>query len=87
VRHLSNQSLLIASAEEPTSIVEAEQDPSWHRAMEEELKAITDYGTWTFTKLPQGRKAIRLKWVFKVMKNEHGAVTHHKACLVVKGYA
>jgi hypothetical protein len=22
-----------------------------------------------------------------VKKNEHGAVTHHKACLVVKGYA
>jgi hypothetical protein len=25
--------------------------------------------------------------VFKVKKNENGAVTHHKARLVVKGYA
>jgi hypothetical protein len=55
--------------------------------MEEELKAITDNGTWTLTELPQGRKAIGLKWVFKVKKNEHGAVTHHKVRLVVKGYA
>jgi hypothetical protein len=78
---------MIASAEEPTSLVEAEQDPSWHRTMEEELKAITDNGTWTLTELPQGRKAIGLKWVFKVKKNEHGAVTHHKVRLVVKGYA
>jgi hypothetical protein len=68
-------------------LAEVEQDPSWHMAIEEELKAITNNGTWTLTELPQGRKAIGLKWVFKVKKNEHGAVTHHKAHLVVKGYA
>jgi hypothetical protein len=87
VRHLSSQRLLIASAEEATSLAEAEQDPSWHKAMEDELKAITDNGRWTLTELPQGRKAIGLKCVFKVKKNEHGVVTRHKARLVVKWYA
>jgi hypothetical protein len=37
--------------------------------------------------LPEGRRAIELKWVFKVKKNEHGEVAGHKARLVVKGYA
>ncbi|WVZ58547.1 hypothetical protein U9M48_008813 [Paspalum notatum var. saurae] len=32
-------------------------------------------------------RAIGLKWVFKVKKDEHGAVVRHKARLVVKGYA
>ena len=30
---------------------------------------------------------IGLKWVFKVKRDEHGAVSKHKARLVVKGYA
>jgi hypothetical protein len=28
-----------------------------------------------------------VKWVFKVKRDEHGAVSKHKAHLVVKGYA
>jgi hypothetical protein len=28
-----------------------------------------------------------VKWVFKVKRDEHGTVSKHKACLVVKGYA
>jgi hypothetical protein len=27
-----------------------------------------------------------VKWVFKVKRDEHRAVSKHKACLVVKGY-
>jgi hypothetical protein len=27
-----------------------------------------------------------VKWALKVKQNEHGAVSKHKACLVVKGY-
>jgi hypothetical protein len=37
--------------------------------------------------LPPGRKPIGVKWVFKVNWNEHRAVSKHKACLMVKGYA
>jgi hypothetical protein len=55
--------------------------------MEEELCAIEENGTWTLTDLPPGRKAIGLKWVFKVKKDELGAMVRHKARLVVKGYA
>jgi hypothetical protein len=47
--------------------------------MEEELRAIEENRTWTLTKLPLGRRAIGLKWVFKVKKDEHGAVVRDKA--------
>ena len=33
-----------------------------------------------------GHRAIRLKWVFKLKRNEKGEVVKHKALLVVKGY-
>ena len=36
--------------------------------------------------LPKGHKAIDLKWVFKLKKDQHGEVTRHKARLVAKGY-
>jgi hypothetical protein len=39
------------------------------------------------TDLPQGRKAIDLKWGFKVKRDEQGSVIRHKARFVVKGYA
>jgi hypothetical protein len=42
--------------------------------MREELKAIVDNETWELTDLPTGRKAIGLKWVFKVKKDEAGVV-------------
>jgi hypothetical protein len=53
----------------------------------EELKAIADNETWELLDLPVGRKAIGLKWVFKVNKNEAGVVVRHTARLVVKGYS
>jgi hypothetical protein len=37
--------------------------------------------------LSSGQRAIGLKWVFKVKKDEHDALVRHKARLVAKGYA
>lgn len=87
VRDLGDGRLLAVSAEEPASLAQAKTEACWHRAMEEELQSIEENRTWTLTELPQGRQAIGLKWVFKVKKDEHGAVVRHKVRLVVKGYA
>jgi hypothetical protein len=77
-RDLGENRLLAISAEEPASLIQAKQEACWRRAMEEELQAIEDNGTWTLTDLPQGWRAIGLKWVFKVKKDEHGAVVRYK---------
>jgi hypothetical protein len=53
----------------------------------EEMDSIEENGTCSLIDLPLGRKSIRVKWVFKVKRDEHGKVSKHKAHLVVKGYA
>jgi hypothetical protein len=78
--------LFLTSAEEPTSVAEAEQDPCWRKAMMEEMNSIKDNNTWELVDLPRGHKPIGLKWVFKVKRDEHGAIIQHKARLVAKGY-
>jgi hypothetical protein len=78
--------LFLTSSEEPASVAEAEQNPSWRKAMLEEMNSIRDNNTWELVDLPRGHKPIGLKWVFKVKRDEHGAVIKHKARLVAKGY-
>lgn len=36
--------------------------------------------------LPAGHRAITLKWVYKLKKDEAGAVIKHKARLVARGF-
>ncbi|KAL6647280.1 hypothetical protein ACP70R_014717 [Stipagrostis hirtigluma subsp. patula] len=86
-RALVVEELHAVSSDEPASFAEAECSPSWRKAMMEEMESIEDNKTWSLADLPPGRKAIGLKWVFKVKRDEHGAVSKHKARLVVKGYA
>jgi hypothetical protein len=54
--------------------------------MIEEMTSIEENGTRSLVDLPPDRKAIRVKWEFKVKRDEHGVVSKYKACLVVKGY-
>jgi hypothetical protein len=75
------------SSNEPGSLAEAQADQHWRKAMEDEMAATEENKTWTLCELPQGRRAIGLKWVFKVKRDEVGPVVKNKARLVVKGYA
>ncbi|GAA0156982.1 transmembrane signal receptor [Lithospermum erythrorhizon] len=54
--------------------------------MNKELKALEDTTTWELVHLPQGKKPIGCKWVFKVKKNANLIVERYKARLVTKGY-
>jgi hypothetical protein len=85
-RALVAEELHMVSSDESASLAEAERSPSWRKAMMEEMDSIEENGTWSLVDLPPGRKPIGVKWVFKVKRDEHGAVFKHKAHLVVKGY-
>jgi len=74
------------SVEEPRSLKEADNDPNWVAAMEEEMKSIRDNETWSLVELPRGHRAIGLKWVYKVKRDENGGIVKYKARLVAKGY-
>lgn len=58
----------------------------WLEAMKSELSSLHENNTWTLQELPKGRKAIPVKWVYKVKRNPDGTVDRFKARLVVKGY-
>lgn len=82
--------LVIDSLHEPKSFSEAIDSPhakEWIEAMHEELKSIKENETWEICKLPQGRKAIGSKWVFKTKLDENGNLVGRKARLVAQGYS
>lgn len=86
-QHLEDESdELMYAGEEPTTFEEATGKHEWRDAMKNELESIEKNNTWRLTNLPKGKKAIGLKWVFKLKKNAEGRVTKHKARIVAKGY-
>ncbi|GJW50501.1 putative ribonuclease H-like domain-containing protein [Tanacetum coccineum] len=55
-------------------------------AMQEELLQFKLQEVWTLVDLPNGKRAIGTKWVFKNKKDEKGIVIRNKARLVAQGY-
>ena len=74
------------SVDELNSFAEAEKNPCWLKAMQEEMTSITENKTWSLEDMPPGHRGIGLKWVFKLKRNEEGEIVKHKARLVAKGY-
>jgi len=54
--------------------------------MIEELDAINRNNIWELTKLPANKKAIDVKWVFKLKLKLNGEIAKHEARLVVRGF-
>ena len=71
---------------EPTSFEEASKNINWINAMNDEMRALYENGTWEVVELPCGRIAIGCKWVFKIKYQSSGEVDRYKARLVAKGY-
>ncbi|CAI7836493.1 unnamed protein product [Closterium sp. NIES-53] len=73
---------------EPATLKEAlgSSDAKWKKAMESELKSIEESGTWELVELPEGRKAITSKWLFKITSDVDGKIERYKSRLVAKGY-
>lgn len=73
---------------EPTTVEEAyesENASEWRRAMYDEILSHGENDTWTLTRLPSNRKAIKAKWVFKLKTNQNDEPMRYKARLVAKG--
>ena len=80
-----NLSLLIT--EEPCSYAETVKEEVWRSAMAEELSAIEKNKMWILVKALPGIKLIGVKWVYRLKRDQIGAVVKHKARLVAKGYS
>jgi transposase InsO family protein len=84
------QANIVRDHEEPKNRTEAlsgVDKHDWIRAMNEEMKALTENSTWVLTTLPEGRKTIGCKWVFKRKKNANTGLIKYKARLVAQGFS
>ena len=69
---------------EPMNFVEAKEQKEWIKSMNEEIYAIEKNNTWELTKLLKDKKAIGIKWVFKIKRNVNGDVERQKQGLLLK---
>nr|GEY47047.1 hypothetical protein [Tanacetum cinerariifolium] len=53
----------------------------WRVAMQKEIEAFKNNGTWTIT----GKKVIGCKWVYKTKYNSDGTIERHKGRLIILG--
>ncbi|CAI7866585.1 unnamed protein product [Closterium sp. NIES-53] len=74
---------------EPATLKEASESSDaeeWKKSMESELKSIEENYTWELVELPEGRKAITSKWLFKIKSDTDGKNERYKSRTVAKGY-
>ncbi|GJS75569.1 retrovirus-related pol polyprotein from transposon TNT 1-94 [Tanacetum coccineum] len=84
--HKDYQNCLFAcflSQNEPKKVIQALINPSWIEAMQEELLHVKLQKVWTLVDLPNGKRAIGTKWVFRNKKDERGIVVRNKAIELV----
>jgi hypothetical protein len=79
------EELNLMSTGESCTFAKAEQDAAWQAAVQE-IDSVKRNQTWELADLPQGHRAITLKWVYKLKRNEAGDIVKHKARLVARGF-
>lgn len=86
MEHEENQTL---SEDDPITFLQAmscSMSDKWTEAANEEYKSMLDNEVWEIVKLPEGKKPIGCKWIFKTKRDSNGNVSRYKARLVAKGY-
>ena len=66
--------------------MECYDSEKWFNAMKEELKSMDDNEVWELVELPNEKKRVGCKWVFKTKRDSKGNIERHKARLIAKGY-
>ena len=76
-------------SDEPTSYKEAMERPEsgkWLESVKSEIDSMYTNKVWTLVDIPEDRKAVENKWIFKKKTNTHGNVSVYKVRLVAKGF-
>lgn len=81
--------LKITTEGDPKTYKEAMSRPDsekWLFAMKDEIKSMYDNHTWELVQMPEGKKLVGCKWVYKIKKTVDG--NHkYKARLVAQGFS
>jgi hypothetical protein len=85
--------LIMAAGEtepfEPKTLQQAKNDPSWpewQNGMVDEVSSLKQNRTWELVDLPENRRVLSGKWVFRLKRGPHGEVVRHKCRWVVRGF-
>ena len=68
-RYPLNKYVMLIDGGEPETYQEAslhESKKEWIKAMEEEVRSLLENHTYDLVKLPQGKRAFRNKWVYRL---------------------
>jgi hypothetical protein len=79
-------SLSISTHTEAKTYTEAIKHDCWKQAMQNEITALEQTGTWQIVDLPPAVKPIGCRWIFKIKHNVDGSIERYKERLVAKGY-
>jgi len=78
----------LADAVIPTTVDEAKSGRNkdqWESAMKNEYDSLIQNDTWTLVDLPEDRRSIKSKWIFKLKTKPDGSIDKFKARLVARG--
>nr|GEV52081.1 retrovirus-related Pol polyprotein from transposon TNT 1-94 [Tanacetum cinerariifolium] len=71
---------------EPKKVIQALTDPSWIKEMQDELLQFKLQQVWILVDLPNDKRAIGTKWIFKNKKDKRVVMVRNKERLVTQGY-
>ena len=73
---------MLTNGGEPKTYQEAilhESKKEWVKSKQEEVISLLQNYTYDLVKLPQGKKALRNKWVYKLKTENNGSQLRYKA--------
>ena len=73
---------MLLDLDEPTNYEEEMMSPDsakWLEAMKSKMGSMYENKVWTLVDLPDDRRAIEYKWIFKRKMDADGSVTIYKA--------
>nr|GEW40056.1 retrovirus-related Pol polyprotein from transposon TNT 1-94 [Tanacetum cinerariifolium] len=74
------------SSIEPKNFKQAMTEPSWIDAMQEEIHEFERLEVWELVPCPDNVFLIKVKWIYKIKKDESGRVLKNKARLVAQEF-
>ena len=80
---------MLTNGGEPKTYKEAilhKSEKEWDKVMQEEVRSLLENHTYDLVKLPQGKKALRNQWVYRLKTENIGSQLRYMAQLVVKGF-
>jgi len=69
----------------PNSAEDGLNDRNWKKAMDSEIQSMHMNNVYDLVELPEGKKVVKSKWIFKTKNNEGNVL--YKARLVAQGYS